>query len=159
MRRTLGTMLIVALAVPALAYVGRITHKAKVAATVPAPMPTVAQSSAAVIVHKPIYMTLTFAWTAESDPSVTGYNLYFGLRSQNYTNMANGGNAASVTVSNFQVGVTYYFALTAYDAVGLESPFSAELVYTIPKPVAKPVTNVVTVVGTNISSGDRKSVV
>jgi hypothetical protein len=39
--------------------------------------------------------------------------------------------ATNATVSNLSRGVTYYFAVTAYDATtGLESPYSNEATYT-----------------------------
>lgn len=101
-------------------------------------------------VVRPQRANVSLAW----DPNgSTGYNLYYGGTSHIYTNMINAGSATNVTVSNLFVGATYYFAATAYNLIGLESPFSSEVAYTIPKPVAKPVTNVFTVIGTNISSG------
>lgn len=38
----------------------------------------------------------------------------------------------SYVVNNLTSGRTYYFAVTAYDAAGLESAFSAEAVKAIP---------------------------
>jgi hypothetical protein len=63
---------------------------------------------------------------------VAGYHLYTGIASRNYTNMVELGNATSVTVSNLSQGTTYYFAVTAYDMVGLESSYSGEIAYAVP---------------------------
>src|SRR5262245_38938068 len=76
--------------------------------------------------------TLTLAWNASTGSSVAGYNLYYGGVSQNYTNMVNAGNSTNATVTGLNTGITYYFAVTAYDVAGLESPFSSEVSYTIP---------------------------
>jgi hypothetical protein len=76
--------------------------------------------------------SVTLAWDASSDPSVTGYNLYYGGGSRNYTNTVNTGGATSAGISNLVVGATYYFAATCYNAAGLESDYSAEVAYTVP---------------------------
>jgi len=42
------------------------------------------------------------------------------------------GNSTNGTVTGLTPGKTYYFAVTAYNVVGLESPFSGEISYTVP---------------------------
>lgn len=74
--------------------------------------------------------TVTLAWDASPDPAVSGYRLYQGLASRNYSLVYDAGFNTNLTVSALQVGTVYYFAATAYDTNGLESDFSAELVYT-----------------------------
>jgi hypothetical protein len=76
--------------------------------------------------------TVTLAWNASAGSSVAGYHLYYGGVTQNYTNMVDAGRATNCTVTGLNVGLTYYFAVTAYDVVGLESPFSPEISYTVP---------------------------
>lgn len=71
------------------------------------------------------------AWDASSDPNVTGYNLYYGAVSQQYTNMISATQSTSIAVSNLISGGTYYFAATAVNAAGLESLFSTEVSYQI----------------------------
>ena len=44
------------------------------------------------------------------------------------------GNVTSAVVSNLAVGTTYFFALSAFDAVGLESELSAEIHWVILAP-------------------------
>jgi len=82
--------------------------------------------------------TVTLAWNASA--GAAGYHLYYGGVSQKYTNMVDAGGATNCTVTGLNVGITYYFAVTAYDVVGLESPFSPEISYTISATNTVPVT-------------------
>ena len=52
--------------------------------------------------------------------------------SRTYTNKVNAGNATSVTIPGLVDGTTYYFAVTAYDILALESDYSDEIIYTVP---------------------------
>ena len=76
--------------------------------------------------------SVTLGWDPASGNAVAGYHLYVGGVSGKYTNMVDTGMATSGTVSGLAAGTTYYFAVTAYDVTGLESPFSPEVSYTIP---------------------------
>jgi hypothetical protein len=71
-------------------------------------------------------LDLTLGWDASTDPTVVGYNLYYGTTSRGYTNMVVAGSATTVTISNLASAVTYYFAATSVDNTGLESVYSAE---------------------------------
>ncbi|MGA2247651.1 MAG: fibronectin type III domain-containing protein [Verrucomicrobiota bacterium] len=75
---------------------------------------------------------LILDWNASTSMNVAGYNVYYGTNSGNYLYKIDAGNAMSVTVSNLSYGVTYYFAATAYDANGDESPFSPEVSFIVP---------------------------
>ncbi len=75
---------------------------------------------------------VSLAWDPSTDPSVTGYNLYYGGGSRNYTNIVDARKSNTVSVSNLVVGSTYYFAATAYNAAGLESDYSVEVAYAVP---------------------------
>ncbi len=75
---------------------------------------------------------VTLAWDASPDTSVTGYRLHYGGATRAYTNVIDVGQVTSRTVLNVVAGATYYFAVTAYNAAGLNSDFSTELRYTIP---------------------------
>jgi len=77
-------------------------------------------------------------WDASVDPTVAGYNLYYGSASRGYTNVVAAGAATTAAVSNLTVGATYYFAATTYNLAGLESDYSAEVSYTVPAPNAAP---------------------
>lgn len=74
----------------------------------------------------------TLAFDPSPSPEVAGYRLYWGVRSGSYTNAVRIGNQTMVIASNLVRGVKYYFAATAYDTNGLESPFSNEAVFPAP---------------------------
>jgi Fibronectin type III domain len=76
--------------------------------------------------------SVKLSWDPSPDVPVAGYAIYYGTASQIYTDKISLGSATTVTVSNLVAGTTYYFAATAYDDAGLESPFSNEAVYTVP---------------------------
>src|SRR6185369_539564 len=73
--------------------------------------------------------SVTLAWNPSVTPGVAGYNVYYGTNSQNYTASVPAGTATNVTVSGLTPGVTYFFAATAYDSLGIESDFSVETNY------------------------------
>ena len=61
-----------------------------------------------------------------------GYRVYWGTATRTYASSAQAGTATGYTISRLPSGHTYYFAVTAYDAAGTESAFSAEASKTIP---------------------------
>jgi hypothetical protein len=81
-----------------------------------------------------VYATgsVTLAWNASTDPTVVGYNIYYGGASGNYTNTISAGNTTNLTVSGLVEGNTYYFAATAYNSSCIQSPFSNEVSYMVP---------------------------
>src|SRR5262245_33231770 len=66
------------------------------------------------------------AWDPSSSTGFTGYRLYQGGVSGNYTNQISVGNVTT-TVSNLTAGATYYFAVSALSSNGLESVRSGEI--------------------------------
>jgi len=78
----------------------------------------------------PAGQSVTLVWNANTDPNVTGCNVYYGVSSGNYTSMVNAGNMTNTTVSGLVAGVTYYFAATTYDSAGDQSGYSTEIAYT-----------------------------
>ena len=76
--------------------------------------------------------SVTLAWNRSTDPTVVGYNIYYGRASGLYTNMINAGNATNATISSLIPGITDYFAVTTYNSSGVQSPFSNEVSYTAP---------------------------
>ncbi|MFZ0826422.1 MAG: fibronectin type III domain-containing protein [Verrucomicrobiia bacterium] len=76
--------------------------------------------------------SVTLAWNASTDPTVSGYNLYYGGTSGSYTNKVSVGLATRNVTPGLLVGVTYYFAATTYNAAGMESLYSGEVSYTVP---------------------------
>jgi hypothetical protein len=80
----------------------------------------------ALSVTPPSY-SVALAWDRSPSPEVTGYRVYYGAASGNYTNSVVVGNVTSNTVPGLSSGVTYFFAVTSYDMNGLESTFSNEI--------------------------------
>lgn len=75
----------------------------------------------------------TLTWTAPTTNTngsaltdLAGYKVHYGTASGSYTNSIDAGNATAYTISNLAEGYTYYFAVTAYNASGGESSYSAE---------------------------------
>ena len=75
---------------------------------------------------------VTLAWNPSVDPGIAGYYLYQGTASHNYTQQINEGNVTQATTTGLTPGLTYYFAVSAYDTIGLESVLSTEVSYTPP---------------------------
>jgi len=79
--------------------------------------------------------SVRLAWDANPvTDEVTGYRLYYGPKSQTYTNTTDVGSVTTATITTLAPGTTYFFAVTAYNASGLESDYSNEVSYT-PSPV------------------------
>lgn len=76
--------------------------------------------------------SVTLAWDPNPESDLAGYILYYGSTSRNYTNAVNVVNATTNTVSGLVDGVSYFFAVTAYNTNGLESDFSDEVSYSRP---------------------------
>ena len=70
-------------------------------------------------------------WSPNSEPSLSGYKIYYGTGSRDYSHSIDIGNTTEYTLSGLDEGVTYYLALTAYDTDNHESDFSPELVHTM----------------------------
>jgi hypothetical protein len=84
---------------------------------------------------------ITLGWNPNSEPSVTGYKLYYGESSRTYTVVTDVGNQTSYTCTELQEGTSYFFAVTAYDANNNESDYSVELPYLVPVANHSPVAN------------------
>ena len=70
---------------------------------------------------------VTVSWDANSESDLAGYKIYYGTASGNYDKVVNVGNTSSQKIENLTDGQTYYFVVTAFDASGNESDFSAEV--------------------------------
>ncbi len=78
--------------------------------------------------------SVSLAWNPSPTPRVAGYDVFYGLASGNYTANNNAGTNTSFTIPGLTPGLTYYFAVLAYDACQGVSPFSNEVTNTIPMP-------------------------
>src|SRR5690242_12605532 len=76
--------------------------------------------------------SVSLAWNPSGDPTVAGYNLYYGGASGIYTNEISVGNATNSTLAGLVPGKTYYFAASTYNVLGLESALSGEISYLVP---------------------------
>lgn len=82
--------------------------------------------------------SVTLAWDASPDASVTGYKIYVGTSSNTFNfSTNNAGNALTITLTNLSYGVTYWFVATAYN-VDAESDFSNQISYRPPFPKPAP---------------------
>jgi hypothetical protein len=77
--------------------------------------------------------TVEVTWLANPlEDHVAGYIVYYGTTSGRYIYADNVEQNTQVSISNLQEGVTYYFAVTAYNVSGKESIFSDEVRFLIP---------------------------
>lgn len=93
---------------------------------------------AALITTAHAQRSVDLAWDPCVGDEVIGYRLYQGGASRVYTNVVATGPVTGNTVSDLIEGATYFFAVTAYNASGLESDFSKEITYTVPQPEPQP---------------------
>jgi hypothetical protein len=91
---------------------------------------TVTIAQAAIVQPPPALHTATLAWNPASG-SVQNYRLFVGTESQQYTQFYDSGTSPTVSVSDLEYGKTYYFAVRAIGASGLESELSDEVVVTV----------------------------
>jgi hypothetical protein len=75
--------------------------------------------------------SVILTWVPSISTNVAGYRLYFGGESGNYTNSVDVAGAATTngSIAGLQDHTTYYFAATAFDAVGTESFYSDEAIW------------------------------
>ncbi|HSF28947.1 MAG TPA: Ig-like domain-containing protein [Candidatus Tectomicrobia bacterium] len=70
---------------------------------------------------------VVLAWERSSSAGILGYWLYYGLASGVYDTALDVGDVGTASVGGLTPGQTYYFAVTAYDADGAQSPYSNEV--------------------------------
>ena len=75
--------------------------------------------------------TVTLEWDANTETNLAGYNLKYGRSSGQYSSVSNVGRSTVATVPNLGEG-WYFFVVTAYDTIGLESDPSDEVPYLPP---------------------------
>jgi hypothetical protein len=76
--------------------------------------------------------SVTLAWDQNPETNIVGYSVYYGTNSQAYSKVIQGGKVTTQSMSNLVAGLTYYFAVTAYNSLGLESVPSNEISYLVP---------------------------
>jgi len=75
---------------------------------------------------------ITLAWDPNAEPDLSGYKVYSGTSSRNYSGTVDVGNWTRCVMGGLEPGRTYYFAAKAYNAAGSESDYSTEVVYSVP---------------------------
>jgi hypothetical protein len=78
-------------------------------------------------------LSVTLAW--DPSPGAVSYNVYYGVACAAYTSVVSAGANTTVSISNLAGSTTYYFAVTAVNADGLESDYSSELVWQSQSPL------------------------
>ncbi len=76
--------------------------------------------------------TVRLGWSPSPSPEVTGYNVYYGYYSGQYSGRLEAGNVTDVRVAGLTTNVVYYFMVAAHDDFGLESIPSNEVSYSVP---------------------------
>ena len=71
--------------------------------------------------------SITVQWDPDPAPDIAGYRVLYGPSSGNYSEQIDVGNVTDATVSNLTDGGTYFFVVTAYTTVEMESPPSNEV--------------------------------
>lgn len=71
----------------------------------------------------------TLEWDPNSEPDLAGYKLHYGPASRSYDTVIDVGNQTTYTLTDLEVGETYYIAATAYNTSGMESGYSNEVVF------------------------------
>jgi hypothetical protein len=73
---------------------------------------------------------VTISWDANSEPDIAGYRIHYGTAAAPY-NMTVEVAVPTASITNLEPGLTYTFAVTAYNAAGAESAYSSSVSYTL----------------------------
>ncbi|MGC9195323.1 MAG: fibronectin type III domain-containing protein [Syntrophobacteraceae bacterium] len=73
--------------------------------------------------------SLRLGWNPSPGPLVVGYRVHYGLKPGKYTKVVRvkGRLTTKVTIKGLKRGTTYFFAVTACNKMGKESPLSSEI--------------------------------
>jgi len=83
---------------------------------------------------------VTLAWDQNPESDVIGYKIHYGQSSGSYSTTVDVGDYRSCVISGLEIGVTYYFVVTAYTSEA-ESSYSDEISYTVPEENDPPTAN------------------
>jgi len=82
-------------------------------------------------VNDAVAAEISLAWDQNPESDIAGYKIYYGVTSRNYTNVIDVGQTTTCTIAGLEEGITYFLAATAYDTLGTESSFSAEISFIV----------------------------
>jgi Malectin domain/Bacterial TSP3 repeat len=86
------------------------------------------------LLSTPAFATsVNLAWNPSSSAQVTGYKVYYGYASRQYSTHLDVGKSTTAVVSGLNDAKIYFFAATAYDAAGNQSGYSNEVSYDLTK--------------------------
>lgn len=75
--------------------------------------------------------TITVGWSANNEPDLGGYKVYYGTTAGSYVQAKgsglNAGLATEYAITGLQAGSTYYVSVTSYDKSGNESSYSTQV--------------------------------
>jgi hypothetical protein len=71
---------------------------------------------------------ITLAWDSNEETDVAGYIIHWGIEPGVYPWAMDAMQSTSITISEVEPGVAYFFTVTAYSMIGIESEPSAEVV-------------------------------
>ena len=75
--------------------------------------------------------SVVVSWDPNAEEDLMGYKIYYGSSPRTYTTVIDVGNVNEYLVENLSEGLTYYFAISAYDTVYNESDYSVEVSITL----------------------------
>jgi hypothetical protein len=78
--------------------------------------------------------SVRLAWDANSEPDLAGYVIVYGTQSHAYPYSVDVGRTTQWEVTGLTDGVTYFFAVLAYNLAGLRGPLSNEVSTTVGVP-------------------------
>ena len=78
-------------------------------------------------IHSATTSSATLQWAANSESDLAGYKVYQGTTAGSYGPSIDVKNVTTYRASKLQAGLTYFFAITAYDTSGNESPLSEKV--------------------------------
>ena len=92
------------------------------------------QVSYTVVIQPVPFHVVNLSWNASTSQNIAGYNVYRGADGVNWQRINSGGLVASTLYSDSTAsnGSTYYYAATAVNISGVESPKSTDLQVTVP---------------------------
>jgi len=75
--------------------------------------------------------TVIVKWLPNHEPDLAGYKVYYGKASRSYATSISTGLSTECTIPDLEAGYEYFFAVTAFDTAGNESPLSDEVSFLI----------------------------
>ncbi len=81
--------------------------------------------------------SVNLTWSANPESDISGYRLHYGTAAAPYATVVDVTSTSSL-VKNLTKGLTYTFAVSAYNASGVESGFSAPVSFTVGSPTIIP---------------------